>query len=336
MANDVFANGREIACKAADGKAIAAFPDVCFTPPQTPATPPGVPIPYPNTAFARDTAKGSKSVKISGKEVILKNNSYFKTSTGDEAGCAPKKGVITSKIKGKAYYNSWSMDVKFEGLNVARHLDLTTHNHGSGGQTPPWPYKDAIAMDKKGHPCKKMAKDINKHCEGQSDYSKECCRARKCLLMPYDPNCCCKASDGRKMTPHHLLPSKLFVPHKDRGNVDTKTNYESNQAPCICLKGKSHAKRLEHGRVGTNYTKERNKWLNDPVNQGKTYTLAVGIEVAARSATGKVNVPEGSKGCDEACLKRQLEDGHTKMKLKIGLNDALPRAKKAPPVPKLD
>ena len=147
MANNVFANGREIACKAADGKAIAAFPDVAFTPPQTPATPPGVPIPYPNTAFAKDTAKGSKQVKISGKEVMLKNQSYFKTSTGNEAGSAPKKGIITSKIKGKAYFNMWSMDVKFEGQNVVRHLDMTTHNHGSTpGNTAPWTYLDRMAM----------------------------------------------------------------------------------------------------------------------------------------------------------------------------------------------
>jgi hypothetical protein len=139
MAN-VFANGREISCKAGSGKSICAFPDVCFTPPTAPPTPPGVPIPYPNTGMASDTTSGSKKVKISKKEVMLKNKSYFKSSTGDEAGSAPKKGVITSKIKGKVYFNVWSMDVKVEGENVVRHLDLTTHNHASQtGQTPPWP-----------------------------------------------------------------------------------------------------------------------------------------------------------------------------------------------------
>ena len=35
----VFANGLEISGKAQGCKIIAAFPDVCFTPPQTPATP---------------------------------------------------------------------------------------------------------------------------------------------------------------------------------------------------------------------------------------------------------------------------------------------------------
>jgi hypothetical protein len=147
MGNDVFANGREISCKAADGKAIAAFPDVCMTPPENPATPPGVPVPYPNTGMAKDATSGSKNVKISRKEVILKNKSCFKKSVGDEAGSAAKKGVVTSVNRGKVYFNAWSIDVKFEGENVVRHLDLTTHNHASQtGQTPPHPYLDASAI----------------------------------------------------------------------------------------------------------------------------------------------------------------------------------------------
>jgi hypothetical protein len=156
MANQVFANGREIACKAAKGKTICAFPDVCFTPPQTPATPPGVPIPYPNTGMAKDTSNGSKNVKISKKEVVLKNTSFFKTSTGDEAGMAPKKGVITSSNKGKVYFKSWSMDVKVEGKNVTRHLDLTTNNHASEpGDTPPWPYQDGMVLGSQSPMCEK-------------------------------------------------------------------------------------------------------------------------------------------------------------------------------------
>jgi Domain of unknown function (DUF4150) len=142
----VYANGMSIACKVADGKSIAAFPDVCFTPPMTPATPPGVPIPYPNTGMASDTTDGSKTVQIGGQEVMLKNKSTFKTSTGDEAGSAPKKGVVTSKIKGKLNFCAWSMDVKFEGENVPRHLDLMGHNEASDPpNTPPWPYLDGMA-----------------------------------------------------------------------------------------------------------------------------------------------------------------------------------------------
>src|SRR5262252_4067534 len=114
MGCEVYANNNMIACKAADGKTIAAFPDVCFTPPLTPATPPGVPIPYPNTGMASDSTSGSTSVQISGQEIMLKNKSYFSRSSGDEAGSAPQKGVMTSQQMGKVYFNAWSMDVKVE------------------------------------------------------------------------------------------------------------------------------------------------------------------------------------------------------------------------------
>ncbi len=146
MSNEVYANMMEVSCKQAAGKSICAFPDVCMTPPQTPATPPGIPIPYPNTGMASDTSDGSTTVKISGQEVMLKNKSNFKKSMGDEAGVAPMKGVITHKNMGKVFFTMWSMDVKIEGENAVRMLDLTTHNHGSmPGNTPPWPYTDAVA-----------------------------------------------------------------------------------------------------------------------------------------------------------------------------------------------
>jgi|GEM_PF-3472985 len=139
-------DGREISCKKSDGKSICAFPDVCMTPPETPATPAGMPVPYPNTGYAKDTTKGSKTVKISGKEVMLKNKSYFKQSTGDEAGSATKKGVMTGVNRGKVYFNSWSMHVKIEGKNVVQHLDLTTHNHGSlPANSPPIPHKSTVS-----------------------------------------------------------------------------------------------------------------------------------------------------------------------------------------------
>jgi Domain of unknown function (DUF4150) len=146
MSNEVYANMMAVSCKQAAGKSICAFPDVCMTPPQTPVTPPGVPIPYPNTGMASDTSDGSTSVKISGQEVMLKNKSSFKKSMGDEAGVAPMKGVITHKNMGKVFFTMWSMDVKIEGENVVRMMDLTTHNHGSmPGNSPPWPYTDSVA-----------------------------------------------------------------------------------------------------------------------------------------------------------------------------------------------
>ncbi len=163
MANNVFANGLEIACKAADGKAIAAFPDPCFTPPSPPAG--WIPVPYPNTAYAKDTANASKTVMISGKPVMKKDVSYFKTSTGNEAAAGPK-GVVSGVKKGKAYFTSWSMNVKVEGKNVDRHTDMTTHNHGSKmGNAGPWYYADE-ANSKTA--CQSTRNKVEKKCKGEN------------------------------------------------------------------------------------------------------------------------------------------------------------------------
>jgi Domain of unknown function (DUF4150)/GHH signature containing HNH/Endo VII superfamily nuclease toxin 2 len=164
MTCNVFANGREIACKASDGKSVAAFPDVCLSPPSPPAGP--IPIPYPNTGFARDTTSGSKTVKLHGKEAMLKDKSYFKKSTGDEpAGKALGMGVITHQIQGKVYFASFSMDVFIEGQNVVRHLDLTTHNHGSvPGNTPTWPFIARTEGAAVTGPCEDNAKKEERSC----------------------------------------------------------------------------------------------------------------------------------------------------------------------------
>lgn len=139
MGCEVYANNDEIACKAGDGKVIAAFPDVCLSPPSPPAGP--IPVPYPDTSFSKDMKNGSKTVKIKGKEVMLKDKSFYKTSPlGDEAATQGLgAGVITHVITGKTYFVAWSMDVKIEGDNVDRHTDLTTSNHASpmaNGQPP--------------------------------------------------------------------------------------------------------------------------------------------------------------------------------------------------------
>jgi hypothetical protein len=105
------------------------FPDVCKTP--TPAGP--VPIPYPNIAMSSDTSKGTSSVKCDGNPTCVKD-SNFMISTGDEAGAA--LGVVSNKIKGKAEFVNFSFDVKFEGKNVARAMDLMLHNDKN---TPPFP-----------------------------------------------------------------------------------------------------------------------------------------------------------------------------------------------------
>jgi uncharacterized Zn-binding protein involved in type VI secretion len=138
MSNDVYANGREVSCKASDGVSPCAFPDVCLSPPTPPAGP--LPIPYPNTGKGSDTSEGSKTVQIAGQEAMIKDSSCFKSSMGDEAATkAQGMGVVTHQIQGKCYFVAWSMDVQIEGENVVRHMDMTTHNHmaKTPGNTPP-------------------------------------------------------------------------------------------------------------------------------------------------------------------------------------------------------
>jgi hypothetical protein len=136
----VYANGLEVSCKAQVNKVIAAFPYVAFTPPQTPATPPGVPIPYPTFGLDSDTDKGTGTVKIGGKTINQKNKSYYTKCSGDEAGCAPKKNIITSKNTGKNYAHAWSSDVKADGEPVQRFSDIASNDHTSPqGGGPPMP-----------------------------------------------------------------------------------------------------------------------------------------------------------------------------------------------------
>jgi hypothetical protein len=218
MGNEVYANNMEVSCKAADGKSICSMPDVCMTPPQTPATPPGVPIPYPNTGMASDTTDGSSSVKFSGQEVMLKNQSYFKSSTGDEAGAAPMKGVITATNTGKVYFTMWSMDVQVEGENVVRHLDMTTHNHASplANASVPWPHVARMAMTS-DLPAKPCPKTDCKDSKGMSDdeyekvRKKTPSRAIKKSINAAQPKICTACGmPQQSLAADHVVPLKII------------------------------------------------------------------------------------------------------------------------------
>ncbi|MCY1074009.1 DUF4150 domain-containing protein [Archangium lansingense] len=136
MANTVGVNKMSVVTKDSNGTTVV-FPDVCKTP--SPGGP--VPIPYPNIAKSSDTAKGTKRVSVEGNPACVKD-SNFSTSTGDEAGTAGG-GVASSKTKGKAEFVNFSFDVKFEGKNVARAMDLMLHNDKN---TPPSPVIQPIVM----------------------------------------------------------------------------------------------------------------------------------------------------------------------------------------------
>ncbi len=313
MANDVYANGREISCKAADGKSICAFPDVCLSPPSPPAGP--VPIPYPNTAFAKDATSGSKSVKVSKKEVMLKNKSYFKKSTGDEAATKSLgMGVVTHQIQGKVYFTSWSPDIKIEGQNVVRHLDLTTHNHASQGpNTPPWPYVDAAALAP-GGVCHDAADKIEKACKPEKKWQEncpprpkdvrklkerklasyirkakgnDCLKARKCMLVRYGSKSsrrgCCPGQTG-----HHLVPEESFKEYPQ---------YVARDAPVICAEGPGHS-------VGTHGQ------LHAIQSYGMLASEKRSLKYMQKAAAGAVQAVFPESACPKKCIEEQLKKYH--------------------------
>jgi uncharacterized protein DUF4150 len=120
MAATMTVNVMTVVHKSSNGVGLA-FPDVCKTP--TPAGP--IPIPYPNVAMSSNTADGTSSVKVDGNPIMIKSSNYS-LSSGDEPGSA--MGVMSSKIKGKAHPKMYSSDVKAEGANVFRLLDIMTQN----------------------------------------------------------------------------------------------------------------------------------------------------------------------------------------------------------------
>jgi hypothetical protein len=343
MGCEVYANGNTIACKAADGKTVAAMPDVCLSPPSPPAGP--IPIPYPNTGMASDTTDGSKTVQIGGQEVMLKNKSVFKQSSGDEAATKSfGMGVVTHQIQGKVNFIAWSMDVKFEGENVPRHLDLTGHNEASDPPNcPPWPYTDqmAIPLD---HPCVEDMKKEHDACKDYKPHNPDgpdacppatsagkpatdpealayasqikknpCLVARRCSLQPYKKTekgkggCC----DGQ--TGHHLIEASAFY-SSGRGPTSALFNcsgYDEASAPALCVEGTGHGV----GTHGLMHTFQSASAMNCPTGAlmscGTMFSDRV-TTVAAAQKSGAAAVtdtfPESK--CNEKCIESQLSDYH--------------------------
>jgi hypothetical protein len=321
----VFANGMSIACKAASGKSIAAMPDVCLSPPSPPAGP--IPLPYPNTAAASDTSDGSKTVQIGGQEVMLKNKSTFKTSSGNEAATKSfGMGVVTHQIQGKAAFLAWSMDVKFEGENVPRHMDIMGHNEASEPPNlPPWAYFDSMTP-KESADCADLKEKVSDKCGkhiknntystgsvnrsgAMSDMCNEvddgCRKASECMLVEYggsgSPNCC----PGK--TGHHLIPAHCFMPpgaRKAGGDpYEDWPKYDVDKAPTACVEGST--KELGHGELHEIFDLVEDKHLTTAGTAG-AWPYSTARDTAA-SSLKQVNA-----SCDEACTKAQLNAYHRK------------------------
>ncbi len=218
----VYTNGLETSCKSQANKVISAFPDVCFTPPENPATPPGVPIPYPTFGLDGDTDKGTGTVKIRGENVSQKNKSFYTKTSGTEAGCAAKKGVISSKNTGKKYDRAWSPNVKCEKLPISRFSDITTNNHASSeppNTSPPIPKAAGGGAGGAGN--------------------------AKCPpIEPFNKIKCPKDSDR-----HHIVPDFVYrlSSRRARPQVRAPNAPSLNDGMCICLK-----RETEHRGLHTN------------------------------------------------------------------------------------
>ena len=315
----VFANGLEISGKAVGAKTIAAFPDVCMTPPENPATPPGVPVPYPNFAMAGDTENGTGKVLVRGKEANLKNKSDMSKTSGDEAGAAAKKGVITSKNTGKSFFKSWSPDVKFEGEPVVRMSDLTTNNHASDpGQTPPWAHYAGMTFSQAD--CPKILADVGLSVHRHGD-KHDSCNYKGNRNRPgktYDPTKPTQQSD-------HFPQTTCFTSGgRSNGLTFPKGTYDVDKAPCVCLEDGSNLA-TEHGRK-SEYQKWQTKvWTKRQANGWQpTYKDAKRADLNAMRHAKSPHLNRDAEGNDHPALKCLELEMDRYFKDELGMDENTP------------
>jgi len=267
-----------------------------------------------------DTSDSSKTVQISGKEVMLKESASFKKSTGDEAATKGQgMNVVTHQIQGKCYFTSWSMDVKIEGENAVRHLDMMTHNHASGpGGAPPWPYQDMTAFGDVPE-CKADTEKAKTACAGSTqtqvgerkhhtDCSDECKAAMECILVPKgkDKEMCCSPDN----TGDHLIEDHWVCPggnlQPDFKHIANKPGGAYNGAPTMCVNRSRY--KDKHGTAhGT-----RGVW--EDTLGGKEFSYADGKAKAIESHADANPDAKCSKGCIEAQLDNYYgKDGNKKL-----------------------
>jgi len=274
VGDSVFANAQSIACKASAGKVIACLPDTCLSPPPPPTGP--VPVPYPNTAMASDLADGSKDVKIEGQPVFLGDQSSMSTSSGDEAG-TQGGGVLSHKTKGKVYFCAWSMDVKFEGTNVPRNIDMTQNNGASFPRnTATWPFVAAAHVA--------SGEVTEGPCEGVDS---------KFMLQP-------KKKVESPDTGHHL------VPHRTMGDGAGAPNYSYGDAPCLVTQGTNQYAGT-HGACHEVF----DAFELDKFESGETMSYSDARDTAAESAKG-VNDDKELTPKEQECIKYQLDNYYKK------------------------
>lgn len=166
--------------KGSMGIAKSTIPDVCKT------TSPGgpVPIPYPIiVSMSSDLKKGTKTVKVDGKNPAAVKGSEFSRCMGDEPGTVG--GVKSSTNMKEATWILYSFDVKLDGKNACRLSDKMQMNHGNtaclgGAINPPvtvGEITDDLCQDMCNHENgaqqgknRRSSNDLEKQCQSSGKY----------------------------------------------------------------------------------------------------------------------------------------------------------------------
>lgn len=264
MGAKVYANGREILGKAGGGKVSGAFPDVCLSPPQPPAGP--KPTPYAVSSKDSDTVDGTKTVKVGGQPVMMKDSSTFKKCTGDEAATSKLgKGVVSHTLKDKVHPISGSGDVIVEGEGVVRHLDLTQSN-AHNAAIPMAATKTAAAG---GSAAAALAEDckpiLRKYpVESYRTQAPKASAVQAAARKRYD-------NKAIKYQSHHVLQNSHFEYPRGKPTWKACDGYSEAEAPCIILKGGSNQPQTPHGKITQLQNDDGNRYRArlDPKNAGK-------------------------------------------------------------------
>lgn len=87
-----------------------------------------------------------RSVLAKGNRIAAHAQSFVAKSTGNEVAQSTGGGILSATTQGKAYFQSFSMNVMIENQPAVRHLDLVTNSHMAkmGGNTPPVPWMSTM------------------------------------------------------------------------------------------------------------------------------------------------------------------------------------------------
>jgi hypothetical protein len=217
---------------------------------------------------------GSKTVLIGGKEAMLRDKSYFKKCTGDEAATKSfGQGVVNHQLSGKVYFVSWSMDVQFEGENVVRHLDMTTSNHAStpGNESVPMAQLESMTAADAARCAEILARYP---VESYKDQTK-------------------KMKDGMYAgaQSHHVIQNAYFQVGRRTTVAGGCPNYTKEAAPCIPLEDGRDPTTM-HGWVSRMQKKREAFYTQRHIATGKNVTY----QEARQDAQAQLCAPDPGPG----------------------------------------